>query len=137
MTTPLPRLVAAAAVGGALGGLLRFQAGLVVPDDSGFPWTTFTVNVTGALLLALLPAVDAVRGSPLLAVALGPGLLGGFTTLSATSEQGRRLINLDRPALAAAYLVGTLAASLLAVALAARVTDARERRVFAAEEGDL
>jgi CrcB protein len=56
------------------------------------------------------------------AAALGPGLLGGYTTLSATSEQSRSLLDQGRPALAAAYLVGTLAASLAAVALASRLS---------------
>lgn len=137
MTPPLPRLVGAVALGGAVGALLRYALGEAAGDGPGFPWTTFTINVTGAFLLALLPAFSAVRRSRLLAVALGPGVLGGYTTLSATSEQGRSLLDQGRPALAAAYLLGTLAACLVAVEVASRWSTPTEQVEFALEEGDL
>lgn len=137
MTPPLPRLVGAVAVGGAVGAVLRLTLGEVAGDGSGFPWTTFAINVSGAFLLALLPALAVVRRSRLLAVALGPGVLGGYTTLSATSEQGRRLLDQGRPALAAAYLLGTLGACLVAVAVASHWSSPREQAEFALEEGDL
>ncbi|WP_134740163.1 CrcB family protein [Nocardioides sp. 503] len=126
MTPPLPRLLGAVAIGGALGALLRYALGELAPDGSGFPWTTLAINVSGAGTLALLPALRAVRRSRVVATALGPGLLGGYTTLSATSEQSRHLLDQGRPALAAAYLLGTLAASLVAVALASRLAVSRE-----------
>lgn len=137
MTSPLPRLVGAVAVGGAVGALLRYALGEVAADGAGFPWTTFAINVSGAFLLALLPVFGAVRRSRLLAVALGPGVLGGYTTLSATSEQGRSLLDQGRPALAAAYLLGTLAASLVAVQVASRWSSPWAQVEFALEEGDL
>jgi len=137
VTPTLPRLVGAVAVGGAVGALLRYALGEVAGDGAGFPWTTFAINVTGAFLLALLPASAFVRRSRLLAVALGPGVLGGYTTLSATSEQGRSLLDQGRPALAAAYLLGTLAASLIAVAVASRWSSPSAQVEFALEEGDL
>ncbi|MDO9494206.1 MAG: CrcB family protein [Nocardioides sp.] len=137
MTPTLPRLVGAVAVGGGVGALLRYALGEVAGDGDGFPWTTFAINVTGAFLLALLPAFAAVRRSRLLAVALGPGVLGGYTTLSATSEQGRSLLDQGRPALAASYLLGTLAASLVAVAVASRWSTPSAQVEFALEEGDL
>ena len=121
MTLPPPRLLAAVALGGACGAVLRFTLGEVVPDGVGFPWTTFAINVSGAFLLALLPAFEAVRRSTTLAVGLGPGVLGGYTTLSATSEQARSLVDQGRPALAAAYLLGTLVAALAAVLLASHL----------------
>lgn len=137
MTPSLPRLLGAVAVGGALGAVLRHWCGELVPDGSGFPWTTFAINVSGALLLALLPALPAVRRSRTLAVALGPGVLGGYTTLSATSEQGRVLLEEGRPALAASYLLVTLGVALAAVALASHLSSPVDRTVFEAEEGDL
>ena len=79
--------------------------GDVVPDGSGFPWTTFAINVTGALALALLPVVAAVRRRPVLTAALGPGLLGGYTTLSTYAEQGRSLLADGRGGLARAARV--------------------------------
>lgn len=111
----------AVALGGAAGGTLRWWVGEQVPDGSGFPWTTFAINVSGSLVLALVLGLAAVRRRPRLAAALGPGLLGGYTTLSAYAEQGRALLADGRTGLAAAYLLGTLAACLVAVALASRL----------------
>jgi CrcB protein len=133
---PLPRLVLAVAVGGAFGALVRWSLGEVVPDGSGFPWTTFGINVTGSLALALLPAWSAVRRSQVLAVAAGPGVLGGFTTLSTYSEQTRSLLADGRTALAGAYLLGTLAACLAAVAVAQHWSAPEAQAEFAAEGGD-
>lgn len=136
MTPPLPRLLGAVALGGAVGAVLRHALSEAVPDGSGFPWTTFAINVSGAFALALLPALAAVRRSRTLAVALGPGVLGGWTTLSATSEQGRSLLDQGRPALAAAYLLGTLLTALVAVTVASHRSRPDEQAAFAAEEGD-
>lgn len=119
--TPSPRLLLAVAAGGAAGAVLRWGAGEVAGDGSGFPWTTFAVNVVGCALLAGLELLPAARRSPTWAAGLGPGVLGGFTTFSATSEQGRALLSEGRTALAATYLVGTLAACLIAAAAVGRV----------------
>ena len=126
----------AVAVGGALGALLRWALGDVAPDGAGFPWTTFAINVTGSLALAALPALGAVRRRPALAAGLGPGLLGGYTTLSAYSEQTRALLADGRGGTALVYLVGTLAACLVAVAAVSHLYPAAAAAEFAAEGGD-
>lgn len=131
----LPLLLAVAA-GGAIGGTLRWWLGDLVPDRDGFPWTTFAVNVSGSLVLALLPALTAVRRQPLATAALGPGVLGGYTTLSTYAEQGRALLAEGQTGLAAAYLLGTLATCLLAVSLAGRWIAAPQRKAFEAEGGN-
>jgi len=119
---PAPRLVAAVAVGGAIGALARWGLAEAFPNDiEAFPWTVFAINVAGSFVLALLPACAAVRRHRLLAVGLGPGVLGGFTTLSAYSEEARALLDHGRTATAGLYLVGTLAACLVAVAVADRI----------------
>ena len=133
---PPLRLVAAAAGGGALGALLRWVLGELVPDGSGFPWTTFGINVVGSFVLATLPAFEAIRRSRMLVVGLGTGVLGGFTTLSATSEQSRALLAAGRAGLAAAYLLATLAACLAAVALAHRWSTPFAQHMFEDEEGN-
>lgn len=127
----------AVSVGGALGALLRYSLTLAEPDASGFPWTTFTINLVGAFLLALLPASARVRRHPLLPPLLGTGVLGGFTTLSTWSEQTRALVADGAVVTAAAYVVGTLAACLAAVAVADRFSTAANRAEFDEEEGDL
>jgi len=126
----------AVALGGALGAVLRWALGDAVPDGAGFPWTTFGINVTGSLVLAWLPALATVRRRHVLAAALGPGLLGGFTTLSAYSEQTRVLLADGRTATALAYLLGTLAACLVAVAAVSRLYPPAAGVEFAAAGGD-
>jgi CrcB protein len=126
----------AVALGGALGALLRWTLGDLVPDGAGFPWTTFAVNVTGSLLLAALPVSGAVRHRPALAAGLGPGLLGGYTTLSAYSEQTRALLANGQGATALLYLLGTLAACLVAVAAVSHLYPPAAGDEFAAEGGD-
>ncbi len=133
---PPLRLVAAAAGGGAVGALLRWWLGEVVPDGSGFPWTTFGINLVGSFVLATLPAVEAIRRSRVLVVGLGTGVLGGFTTLSTTSEQSRTLLADGRAGLAAAYLLTTLVACVAAVALAHHWSSPVAQHEFEEEEGN-
>ena len=124
------------AVGGALGAVLRWWLGELLPGGGGFPWPTFAINLSGAALLAALPAVAVVRRRPALAAAIGPGLLGGYTTLSAYSEQSRELLADGQVLTAAAYVVGTLAACLVAVAAVSRLSTPPEQAEFEAEGGD-
>ena len=134
--TPSPRRVVfvAVALGGAVGALLRWWLGEAVPDGAGFPWTTFAINVSRLAGAGLLPALGAVRRRPVARRRARPGLLGGYTTLSAYAEQTRSLLDAGRPSTALAYVVGTLAACLVAVALvepavrAAPATSSRPRR---------
>ena len=112
-------MVAAVAVGGALGAVLRYLLGEAFPGTpDGFPWTTFAINVSGSFLLALL--IPRLRAD--LQAFAGPGVLGGFTTLSAYSEQTRHLLDTGHASLATAYSLGTLIACLAAVSVARRVT---------------
>ena len=126
----------AVALGGALGAVLRWALGGAVPDGAGFPWTTFIINVSGSLVLAWLPAFDVVRRRQVLAAALGPGLLGGYTTLSTYSEQTRTLLADGQTTTALLYLFGTLAACLVAVATVSRLYPPAAGDEFAAEGGD-
>lgn len=134
--TPSLRLTLAVAAGGAAGALARHGLGVWVPDDADFPWTTLGINVVGSFLLALLPALAVVRRSAAWTAALGPGLLGGFTTLSASSEQARALLADDRVGAAGAYVVGTLAACVLAVLLAGLISRPTDQDELARAGGD-
>lgn len=119
--------LAAVALGGALGAVLRWWLGDLAPNGAGFPWTTFAVNVSGCLAIGLLPAVEWIRRRPVLAAGLGPGLLGGYTTMSAYAEDARALLADGRSGTALVYVVGTVLACLAAVALARRMTGPVER----------
>lgn len=113
------RDLALVAFGAAVGALLRWLLGEAVPDGSGFPWTTLAINVGGAFALGLLPVIAVVRRDHRAAVLLGPGLLGGFTTVSTYAEQVRSLAGAGDVLLAVLYLLGTLVGAL-AAALAGR-----------------
>ena len=131
-----PTAVGAVALGGALGALARWALGEAFPvSTGGFPWTTFGINVVGSALLALLPAVAAVRNRPALVALLGPGVLGGFTTLSTYSEETRALLAAGHAPVAGAYVLGTLAACLVIVVAADRLSTPSERAQVVAEEG--
>lgn len=80
---PRGSFVLLVAAGSALGSLARVGVQQLVPD----PWTAlWLVDVGGALLLGVL--TGALVGRPAgrwLVPLLGPGVLGGFTTLSAVT----------------------------------------------------
>ncbi|MEI5674145.1 MULTISPECIES: fluoride efflux transporter FluC [unclassified Nocardioides] len=120
-----PRAVGAVALGGALGAVTRWGLGELAPDGAGFPWTTFAINVSGSFLLAVVLGLAAVRRRPVLRAGLGPGVLGGYTTLSAVSEQSRALLADGRTATALAYLVATALVAVAAVAVGTRVGEGR------------
>jgi len=113
-------MLLAVAAGGAAGAVLRHLLGEVAPDGSGFPWTTFAINVAGCALLAGLELLPIARRSATWAAGLGPGVLGGFTTFSATSEQGRSMLASGDDVLAACYLLGTLGTCLIAATVVGR-----------------
>ncbi|MEZ0579815.1 CrcB family protein [Nocardioides sp. MH1] len=121
MTHLSPRLLLAVAAGGAVGAVARYLLGELAADGGGFPWTTFAINVVGCTLLAGLELLPLARRSALWAAALGPGVLGGFTTFSTYSEQLRSMLDAGDVLLAALYLLGTLTACLVAVTVVGRV----------------
>jgi CrcB protein len=104
----------AIAVGGALGALSRHGVAMVFgrATDTGFPWSTFIVNVTGSLVAGFL--AQRFAGNELVRNAAVVGFLGAYTTFSAFSVQTIRLIEHGSLALAAVYVVASLAAGLLA-----------------------
>lgn len=116
MTRPAVGDLALVGAGAAVGALARWAVSLA-EQGSTLPWVTLTVNVVGAFLLAALPVVPAVRRSRRAALALGPGLLGGFTTVSAWAGQVTGLTMEGRELLAGLHLATTLGGALLAARL--------------------
>ncbi len=135
--TPLALGMLVTSAGGALGAVVRWSLTEGFPVASGrFPWTTLLINVVGSGLLALLPLFPAVRRRPWLALLLGTGFLGGFTTMSAASVETFGLLDAGHLGLGLAYCLGTLEAALAAVLLVDRLTTEEQRREFEIEEGD-
>ena len=118
--------------------MLRYLVGEGFAGSStAFPWSTFAINVSGSFVLALLPAFPAVRRHAVLPPLLGTGVLGGYTTLSAYSEETRHLLDVGHSGLALTYLLGTVVACLVAVAIADHFSTLAQRSEFEEEEGDL
>lgn len=118
--------LAAVAVGGAVGSLLRWGLELAVPSTQGWPWPTLLVNVLGSAALAWLVVVDDRRPHPSwVRPGVGTGLLGGFTTFSTYAVQVAVLGRVE-PASALAYLVATV---LLCVAAAVTSGELARRAV--------
>src|SRR3954466_6455831 len=120
------QVVAAVAVGGALGALARWAIAEGLPHDSGrFPWDTLLTNVLGCFLIGVLMVIviERLPAQRLVRPFFGTGVLGGFTTFSTYAVDARTLVASDHPALAAAYVVGTLLAGLLAVVVGLRLTE--------------
>lgn len=117
-------VLAAVAIGGALGSVTRYVAvnGLAAWLGRAFPYGTLTVNVVGSFLMGVALALLVQRGwlgEPWRA-ALMAGVLGGFTTFSAFAGE-TLLLAQQRPAAALLNIGLHLALCLLAVWAGLRV----------------
>ena len=108
-------LLGVAALGGA-GALARFVVASVVDERAGsdFPFGTFAVNVSGALVLGALVGV-ALDGDALVIAAAG--LLGSYTTFSTWVFESHRLAEDGQLGIAMLNLVVSVVVGLGAVAL--------------------
>ena len=109
------------AFGGALGAVGRYLAVAAIAGLMGgaFPYGTLAVNVAGCLVLGLLAeAMAAVwPASQEMRAFLVAGLLGAFTTFSAFSLDTVDLVERGHLAAAAAYVLASVALSILALAV--------------------
>ena len=113
-----PWLLLVIAVAGGLGAGLRYSLDrLLTPSTGGrFPVGILVVNVSGSFVLGLLTGLGtAIAPEP--ALAIGVGLLGGYTTFSTVSVESVLLAEQRRWRDAAANLFGTLALAVAGAAL--------------------
>lgn len=105
--------------GGTLGTLARAALVAVAePDPGAWPWATFGVNVVGSFLLGVLVAVLVGRGAgERWRLALGTGVLGGFTTYSTFIVEVDRLVADGHLTLAGGYALGSVVLGIAAAAL--------------------
>jgi len=100
------------ALGGAVGSAARYGVGMAAARLLGlaFPWGTLLVNIVGGFAMGLLAARVGPE-SENLRLALGTGVLGGFTTFSAFSLETVRLMH-HQPGLAALYVAASVLLSV-------------------------
>ena len=106
-------------IGAGIGGAMRHgvNVGAARLFGFGFPFGTFIVNVLGSFAMGLLAGFFIYRtGVPQhVRLFLTTGILGGFTTFSSFSLDAALLIERHAYALAAGYIVGSVAAGLSAL----------------------
>jgi CrcB protein len=105
-------------LGGAVGTALRLVLdATIVHRDNEFPVSTLIINVVGSFVLAILVSRLWPVAPAWLRSALGPGLLGGFTTFSAVLVSMVTLAASSQVLLALVYLAVTLVFGFGAAAL--------------------
>jgi fluoride exporter len=120
--TPLhlrPRLVGLVALGGVAGTALRAGIGTLESGAGGWPWATWTVDLSGAFLLGLLlealartgPDDGRRRDARLL---LGTGALGGYTSYSTLALETVELLDAGDARTAVLYAAGSVVLGLVA-----------------------
>lgn len=114
---PLTRwqIAALVALGGGIGSLLRWTLTLIGPTTATptlveIPWATLTANLLGCIGLGALTGVLESRPArrrwiqPL----VGPGMMGGFTTMSTLVLDGSAMMGAGFPYQAGVYALLTL-----------------------------
>jgi len=107
------------ALGGAVGASLRYGAGvLLFKPSSGFPWTTWWVNLCGCLLAGIFFAYS--QKFPVLQnearLFLMVGILGGFTTFSSFGLETFQLLKHGQIVLALGYVISSVIAGVVVLA---------------------
>ena len=107
-------------LGGGLGSILRWWIGVVVGERyrGSFPLGTFLINISGTFLIGYLSVLFAIdwhdRYGMVLNAFVLTGVLGGYTTFSTMQLDAVKLVAKRRGGPAAAYLLLSVAAGLLA-----------------------
>jgi fluoride exporter len=108
-------------VGAGLGGVMRhlLNGWITALAGSGFPFGILVINILGSTAMGLAAGWFAFRGGGLadLRLFLATGVLGGFTTFSAFSLDTALLMERGETLPAAAYVVGSVALSVLGLFL--------------------
>ena len=113
-------LALAVALGGAAGALARYGLDRLLEHHvvTVFPWSTFTINVTGCFLagLAVAALVDRHDLPAWLRTGLIVGFLGAYTTFSTFAQESRDLFVGGHLSLAAVNATASVIVGVLAVA---------------------
>ena len=104
-------------VGGGTGALLRYIISLVIKNPcSGFPLSTFLINIIGCFFIGILYTIIDSQNQNL-KLMLVVGLLGGFTTFSSFGMETMELFNNGHVSTAIFYVILSNICGLAAVYL--------------------
>lgn len=104
-----PTSLALIGIGGSLGTYARASLAHLVPSHPGqWPWATFAVNVTGALILGFLLEALTRSGGDIewrrrVRLTAGTGFLGSYTTYSAFAVELTQSLHAGNVVLAVGY----------------------------------
>jgi fluoride exporter len=112
-------IVFGVALGGALGASARYGVDRLIEQrtSSIFPWSTFTINVTGCFVIGLLTSILVERQHlpAWVRVGLVVGVIGGYTTFSTFAQEALEVGEVHHVAIAAVYVVASVALGIAAV----------------------
>jgi CrcB protein len=110
--------IAAVAVGGALGSVLRYliSTWFVERVGSSFPWGTFVINVSGSFLIGIVLqlALSRTGFNPYFRLFFATGILGGYTTFSTYSFEIYNLAASGPAVQSVGYALGSVIAGVAA-----------------------
>jgi CrcB protein len=101
------KVILAIGAGSFIGGILRYLLSQLIQTKflSAFPYGTFTVNIIGCFLIGLVFGLSERGNIPQeWRLFLATGLLGGFTTFSAFSNETITLLRDGQLWYASAYV---------------------------------
>ncbi len=99
------------AAGGAAGSAARYSIGKWIAQrgSASFPWGTFFVNATGAVLLGLVIGLNPGQNAYYL---LAEGFLGAYTTFSTFMYEGFEIFRDNEKKNAVFYILFSLAVGI-------------------------
>ncbi len=119
------RVLLAIGAGSFIGGVSRYLLSQFVQARylSNFPYSTLLVNIIGCFLIGLVFGIsDRAPLHPDWKLFLTTGILGGFTTFSAFSNETVQLLRSSQYMDAAFYSLGSVGSGILATFLGILIT---------------
>ena len=121
------KIILAIGSGSFIGGVLRYVLAQFIQTKhtTSFPFGTLTVNIVGCLLIGIVVGLaDKGNVTQSWKLFLATGVLGGFTTFSAFSNETITLIRAGQVGYAVTYIFSSVALGLLATFVGMAVSKA-------------
>ncbi len=105
-----PDVLLSTALGGALGAIARYEMGRIIHvGANGFPWGTFTINLSGSLVLGFVAilVIEHLPPTRFLRSFVIVGFLGAYTTYSTYMVETDLLVKNGHVGVAMTYLLAS------------------------------